>query len=81
MNEKTLKAIASAGLIIGGLFGLAGSFVPTPSLRGLAWGIDGVGLEIASSLLTVYYFRKGYDAIAAGFLLFAIAQSVINSGS
>ena len=80
-NEIRTRRIASTGLLIGGIFGMAGSFVPSASLRGLAWGIDGVGLIVATTLLTVYYFRKGYDIIAAGFLVFAIGEALILSCS
>ena len=81
MNEKLTKTIACAGLFIGGLFGLIGSFVPSTSLRGLFWGLDGISLLVATSLLTVYYFRKGYDSIAAGFLIFAIGEGLILSSN
>ena len=74
-----MKTIASTGLFIGGIFGMVGSFAPSASLRGLAWGLDGVGLIVATALLTVYYFRKGYDTIAAGFLIFAIGEALILS--
>lgn len=81
MNEKRTKTTASIGLLIGGIFGLVGSFAPSASLRGLAWGIDGVGLILASTLLTIYYFRKGLDTTAAGFLIFAIGEGLILSSS
>jgi len=77
MNEKQTEITASIGLLAGGIFGIAGSSMPSDSLRALAWGIDGVGLVLASALLTVYYFRKGLDATAAGFLVFAIGQGLI----
>ena len=79
MNEKLTKTIASVGLFIGGIFGMIGSFVSSASFRGLAWGLDGAGLVLASALLTVYYFRKGYDAIAAGFLIFIVGEGLILS--
>lgn len=81
MNEKVLKTIASAGLITGAVFGLVGAFVPSTSIRGLAWGLDGVGLVLASALLTVYYFRKSQDIVAAGFLILGIGEGLILSGS
>jgi hypothetical protein len=79
MNEKLTKTIASVGLFIGGIFGMLGSFVSTASIRGLAWGLDGVGLILASALLTIYYFRKGYDTLAAGFLIFLLGEGLILS--
>jgi hypothetical protein len=81
MNEKALKTIASIGLISGGVFGMVGSFAPSVSIRGLAWGLDGVGLVVGSALLTVYYFRKSHDIIAAGFLILGIGEGLILSGS
>lgn len=60
---------------------MAGSFVPSASLRSLAWGIDGIGLIVASALLTIHYFRKGLDITAAGFLIFAIGEGLILSSS
>ena len=47
----------------------------------LPWGLDGVGLVVASTLLTFYYFRKGYDILAAGFLIFAIGEGLILSSN
>jgi len=81
MNERVVKITASIGLFIGGIFGMVGSFVSSASLRSLTWGLDGVGLILASALLTVYYFRKGFDLTAAGFLVFAIGEALILSSS
>ena len=60
---------------------MAGSFVPSDQLRGLLWGIDGVSLVIASALLTVHFFRRGEDFVAAGYIVFAVAQGLIVSGA
>ena len=81
MDERLTKITVSIGLFVGGVFGMVGSFVPSPSLRSLAWGIDGVGLILATSILTIYYFRRGLDITAAGFLIFAIGESLILSSS
>lgn len=81
MNERTTQITASVGLITGALLGLVGSFAPSPAFRSLAWGIDGLSLILASSLLTLYYFRKGLDTTAGGFLIFAIGESLILSSS
>lgn len=81
MNERLTRMIAATGLFTGGIFGMAGSFAPTASLRCLAWGLDGVGLILASALLTIYYFRKGLDMTAAGFLIFAIGEGLILSSN
>ena len=81
MNEKLTRAFAAAGLFIGGIFGMIGSVVSSSSIRGLAWGLEGVGLILAGGLLTVYYFRKGYDGLAAGFLVFGIGEALILSSN
>jgi hypothetical protein len=79
-KSKNLNVIASIGLGVGGVFGLAGSFVGQESLRNIAWEIDGLALIMATSLLAIKFFRKGCDSIAAGFLVFAIGESVMLSG-
>jgi hypothetical protein len=60
---------------------MAGTFAPSASLRGPAWGIDGVGLVMASALLTLVFYRMGQDLMASGFLILAIGESIILSGA
>lgn len=79
MNRKYQRLLVALGLGVGGAFGMAGSFAPTPALRGLAWGIDGVALIIASALLVVIELKNNRDLMAAGFLVFAIGQGLILS--
>ena len=81
MNDKPLRVLACIGLAVGGALGLAGSFTPSSSLRGLAWGIDGVALVMAGALLAVLFFRRGQDIVAAGFLVFAVGEGLILSGA
>ena len=69
------------GIALGAVFGLAGTVVAQASLRQAFWLVDGVGLVVATALLTVRFFRKGHDCIAAGFLVYAIAESVLLSGT
>jgi hypothetical protein len=76
-----LRAVAAAGLVLGALLGMAGSFAPSASLRGLAWGVDGIALNVSSALLAVHYFREGRDQLAAGFLVFLAGETLIVSGS
>ncbi len=80
-HRNSLCILASIGLGLGGLLGLAGSFAPTEALRGLAWGIDGIALVIASALLAVHFLREGEDIVASGFLVFGIGQGLVVSGS
>jgi hypothetical protein len=73
--------LASIGLAVGGILGMAGTFAPSATLRGLAWGIDGVALVMAGAILTVAFYRMGQDCVAAGFLVFAIGEGLILSGA
>ena len=59
MNDKSLRVLASIGLIVGGALGTAGTFAPSASLRGLAWGIDGVALVIACSVAHAPLLQDG----------------------
>jgi len=81
MNDLRLRVIASTGLVLGGILGMAGTFATSAPLRGLAWGLDGVGIVVASALLTVYYFRQADDLVAAGFLVLAVGEGLILSGA
>jgi hypothetical protein len=45
------------------------------------WAIDSVGLVIATSLLTLKYYRAGADVVAGGFLVIAIGEGVLLSGT
>jgi hypothetical protein len=79
-SSKKVNVVASIGLAVGGVFGMAGTFIPSENLRNFAWAIDGLALIAATTLLALKFFRKGNDTIAAGFLIFAIGESVMLSG-
>jgi hypothetical protein len=81
MNDTRLRQIAAVGLVIGALLGMAGTFAPSASVRGLAWGVDGTALIVATALLTVHHLRRGNDLAAAGFLVFVVGESLILSGA
>src|SRR5688572_4023721 len=81
MNEKLIKVTASTELLVGGVLGMVGSFLPSASLRSLAWSLDGISLIVAGALLAVNYIRKGYEGTAAGFLIFTIGEALILSSS
>jgi hypothetical protein len=81
MSDSRLRRIAAAGLVVGAILGMAGTFAPSPSLRGLAWGVDGTALTVAVALLTIHHVRRGNDVAAAGFLVFAVGEALILSGS
>jgi hypothetical protein len=76
--RNPLKVIATVGLVLGGVFGIAGTMV-TPQLQAILWAIDGAGLMMATVLLTIKYFRTGNDVVAGGFLVFAIGEGVLLS--
>jgi hypothetical protein len=79
--RSRLDVVAAIGLALGGVFGLAGTVVADSSLRAASWAIDSVGLVVATSLLALRFFRAGNDYVAAGFLVFAIGEGVMLSGT
>lgn len=81
MSGARLRVIAAAGLIIGAVLGMAGSFAPSAELRSLAWGIDGIAIIIGSALLVMYHIREANDQLAAGFLVFLAGETLIIAGS
>lgn len=81
MSTERPSSLAPVCLVIGALLGLAGSFAPSDSLRGLAWGIDGTALVVAAALLAVHCMRRGYHSVSAGFLVFIAGQTLVLSGS
>jgi hypothetical protein len=80
MNERP-SVVAPICLVLGAALGLAGTFVPSAALRGLAWGIDGVALVIAGAILTIHHLRQDRDLVAAGFIVFTVGQSLVLSGA
>ena len=81
MNDEQLRRVAAAGLVIGALFGMAGSFAPSAAVRGLSWGVDGIALVVSSALLAAHHLRRGDAYLAAGFLVFLAGETLIVSGS
>jgi hypothetical protein len=79
--SRAIDCLAALGLLIGAVFGLAGTLVASPHVQASLWAIDSVGLVIASSLLALKYFRAGSDIVAGGFLVFAIGEGVLLSGT
>jgi hypothetical protein len=60
---------------------MAGTFVADPKLRAVFWGIDGLGLIVATAILALKNFRAGNDSVAVGFLIYSIGESVMLSGT
>jgi len=81
VNDPRIRLIAPIGLVVGAVLGMAGTFAPSASVRGLAWGVDGTALVVATALLTIHHFRRGNDVAAAGFLIFVVGEGLILSGA
>jgi hypothetical protein len=81
VSDSRLRLIASMGLVIGAVLGLAGTFAPSASWRGLAWGVDGTALVVAAALLSVHHVRRGNDLAVAGFLVFLAGEALILSSA
>ena len=81
MSDPRIRLMAPIGLVIGAVLGMAGTFVPSASLRGLLWGLDGIALIVAGALLAVHHFRRGNDVVSAGFLVFIVGEALILSGA
>jgi hypothetical protein len=79
--KRQVNVAAAIGLALGGVFGLLGTVVTQQNLRAISWGIDSIGLVVATTLLALNYFRKENDFVAAGFLVFAIGEGVMLSGT
>ena len=80
-TRSAVDMLAVLGLVLGAVFGMAGSFVAQPNLQALLWAIDSSGLVMASTLLGCKYFRMGRDLVAAGFLVFGLGSAVMLSGT
>jgi len=80
-NQRGLDIVAAIGLGLGAVLGLAGTLVSQASVRQVCWAIDGVGIIVACALLTLRFMRMGDDCVAAGFLVFAIGESLLVSAT
>jgi len=79
VTGQSSRLVSSGGLVLGSVLGMAGTFAPSVTVRGVLWGLDGITLVVATALLTIHYFRRGNDVVAAGFLVFAVGQAFILS--
>jgi hypothetical protein len=79
--KNSVNEVAIAGLTLGAVFGLLGTFVAQRNVQSAAWGIDGVGLIVATALLCLKFFREDKDVVSAGFLVFAIGEAVMLAGT
>lgn len=79
--NRNINLLAAIGLAIGAGFGMSGSFVSDPVTQIVLYEISSVGLTAACVLLGIKFLRDQQDIIAAGFLLFAIAEAVMTAGA
>jgi hypothetical protein len=79
--QNQLRLVAIGGLVISAVFGVAGTFVASNALRAGFWALDGTALVVATVILALRYFRAGCDGIAAGFLVYAIGEAVMLTGT
>jgi hypothetical protein len=77
--SRVLRILAIVGLIVGGVLGMAGSMVTGEHVRAVCWAIDSTGVIVATAILALAYARSGRLDIAAGFLVYAMGESVILS--
>jgi hypothetical protein len=75
--RRSINIVASVGLALGGVLGLAGAMITQQNIQAMLWAIDGAGLVMASAALVMKYSRAGNDLVAAGFFVFAIGQGAI----
>lgn len=78
---RNLRILAVAGLVAGGVLGMAGSMTTSSEVRSVCWAIDGVGVIVATTILAVSYIRSGRMEVAVGFLIYAIGESVMLGGT
>lgn len=76
--NTTLDRLACGGLLVGAIFGLAGTLFASPIPRALFWTIDGAALVMATAVLAVRFLRRS-DLAAAGFLVFCMGQAIVLS--
>jgi hypothetical protein len=79
--SRNLRILAILGLIAGGVLGMAGSMVTAEHVRAVCWGIDGTGVIVATTILACTYIRSGRLEIGVGFLVYAIGESVMLTGT
>ena len=79
--SRNMRILAVAGLIAGGILGMAGSIATASNVRAQCWAIDATGLIVATAILAIAYTRAGRMEIAAGFLVYCIGEAVMLSGT
>jgi hypothetical protein len=78
---KSLRVLAVAGLLAGVILGMTGSMVAAANVRAVCWAIDATGLIAATAILALNYLRIGRLDVAAGFLVYAIGEGIMLTGT
>ncbi|MBI1307243.1 MAG: hypothetical protein GC181_11625 [Bacteroidetes bacterium] len=80
-QQKANDRLAAGSLFLGALLGIAGMIFQEPLLQVAVFEISSLSLVVALSVLTFKYFRSGNDLVAAGYLIFAVGESVMTAGA
>jgi hypothetical protein len=76
-----LRVLAVVGLVAGGALGMAGSMVAASNVRAVCWAVDATGVIVATVILALSFLRAGKMEVAAGFLIYAIGEGVMLTGT
>ena len=79
--KNRYNLIASIGLIIGAVFGIAGGMLTDAHMQACAYEISSIGLIYASAMLCILYLRQSQDVLAAGWLLMCIGEAAMSTGT
>jgi hypothetical protein len=80
MNRE-LRVLAAIGLVLGATLGMAGSIVAASNVRAVCWAIDAAGVIVATVILALSYLRAAKMEVAAGFLIYAIGEAIMLTGT
>lgn len=81
MSRTPTDLVIAIGLAAGATFGIGGTLVSTDATRQIFWLIDGLGVVIATVLLAVRFLRRGDEVVAAGFIVFALGETLLIAGT
>lgn len=74
------RILIAAGLALFALMGVGANFLPASPAVDVAHGISNLSLIMAGALWAIQFARRGYDIVAVGFAVLALATGVIVSG-
>ena len=81
MTRRSTDLVIVVSLIVGAALGIGGTMVSSDATRQILWLIDGLGVVIATTLLAVRFLRSGDDVVAAGFIVFALGETLLIAGT